>query len=120
MAEEARRLSGRRVLSLVLVVVGTVLLFVGGIALYAREEVFDPDAFAQHASESLGDDRVDAPVANPIVDQVIKAGPDELINARPLLTAGVRGVLASESFRDAFRTLRHGSTASCSAATATR
>ena len=83
--------------------VGTVLLFVGGIALYAREEVFDADAFAENASASLGDQRVDAAVANPIVDEVIKAGPDELINARPLLTSGVRGVLASEAFRDAFQ-----------------
>jgi hypothetical protein len=65
--------------------------------------VFDADAFAENASASLGDQRVDAAVANPIVDEVIKAGPDELINARPLLTAGVRGVLASEAFRDAFQ-----------------
>ena len=42
-------------------------------------------------------------MANPIVDQVIKVGPDELINARPLLTAATRGVLASQQFRDAFR-----------------
>jgi hypothetical protein len=103
MAQEARRVGARRTASLVLVVLGTVILFVGGIALYAREEIFDPDAFAQHASESLRDDRVDNAVANPIVDKVIKAGPDELINARPLLTAGARGVLRSEPFRDAFR-----------------
>jgi hypothetical protein len=103
MAQEARRVGARRTASLVLVVLGTVLLFVGGIALYAREEIFDPDAFAQHASESLGDERVDAAVANPIVDEVIKVGPDQLINARPLLTAAARGVLGSEPFREAFR-----------------
>jgi hypothetical protein len=103
MAQEVRRVGARRTASLVLVVLGTVILFVGGIALYAREEVFDADAFAKHASESLRDDRVDNAVANPIVDQVIKVGPDELINARPLLTAATRGVLASQEFRDAFR-----------------
>jgi hypothetical protein len=103
MAQEVRRVGARRTASLVLVVLGTVLLFVGGIALYAREEVFDADAFAKHASESLRDDRVDNAVANPIVDQVIKVGPDQLINARPLLTAATRGVLASQQFRDAFR-----------------
>jgi hypothetical protein len=99
MAQEVRRVGARRTASLVLVVLGTVILFVGGIALYAREEVFDADAFAQHASESLSDDRVDNAVANPIVDQAIKVGPDELINARPLLTAATRGVLASQQFR---------------------
>ena len=103
MAQEVRRVGARRTASLVLVVLGTVLLFVGGIALYVREEIFDPDAFAQHASESLGDDRVDAAVANPIVDEVIKVGPDQLINGRPLLTAAARGVLRSEPFREAFR-----------------
>jgi hypothetical protein len=84
-------------------VVGTVLLFVGGIALYAREEVFDADSFGRHASESLRDDRVDAAVANPIVDKVIQAGPDELINARPVLASGARAILDSGPFRDAFR-----------------
>ena len=103
MAQEVRRVGARRTASLVLVVLGTVILFVGGIALYAREEIFDPDAFAQHASESLRDDRVDNAVANPIVDKVIEFGPDQLINARPLLAAGTRGVLASQQFRDAFR-----------------
>jgi hypothetical protein len=103
MAQEVRRVGARRTASLVLVVLGTVLLFVGGITLYAREEIFDPDAFAQHASESLGDDRVNAAVANPIVDEVIKVGPDQLINARPLLTAAARGVLGSQPFREAFR-----------------
>lgn len=93
----------RRAASLVLAVVGTVFLFIGGIALYAREEVFDADSFAQHASESLGDERVDTAVANPIVDEVIRSGPDELINARPLLVSGARGVLGSGPFRDAFR-----------------
>lgn len=44
MAQEVRRVGARRTASLVLVVLGTVILFVGGIALYAREEVFDADA----------------------------------------------------------------------------
>ena len=67
MAQEVRAVRSRRAASLVLAVVGTVFLFIGGIALYAREEVFDADSFAQHASESLGDERVDTAVANPIV-----------------------------------------------------
>ena len=119
MAQEARRVGARRTASLVLVVLGTVILFVGGIALYAREEVFDADAFAQHASESLGDDRVDNAVANPIVDQVIKVGPDELINARPLLTAAARGCSRASRSETRFGDARRGCTGSCSAATAT-
>jgi hypothetical protein len=93
----------RRVASLVLAIVGTVVLFVGGVVLYAREEIFDADRFAVHASDALGDDRVDAAIANPLVDAVIRSGPDELINARPLLVSAADGVLASRPFRDAFR-----------------
>ncbi len=89
-------------LSLSLAVVGVVFLLLGGIALYARENVFDATAFADHASEALQDKRVGKAVADPIVDRVIEAGPDELINARPLLGAGVRGVLGSDPFGDAF------------------
>jgi hypothetical protein len=93
----------RRIASLVLAVLGTTLLFVGGVTLYLREEVFDADAFSHHASELLADDSVDTAVANPIVDAVIRAGPDELINARPLLSSAAQGVLQSRPFRDAFR-----------------
>ncbi|HZA89526.1 MAG TPA: hypothetical protein VE401_04775 [Solirubrobacterales bacterium] len=94
---------GRRIASLVLTVLGTLFLFVGGIALYAREEVFEADAFAQHASDALGDERVDTAIANPLVDKVIASGPDELINARPLLSSAAQGVLETRPFRDAFK-----------------
>ncbi|MGH2961296.1 MAG: hypothetical protein ACRDL3_03745, partial [Solirubrobacterales bacterium] len=103
MAQEARRAGSRRLGSIVLAVVGTAFLFVGGITLYLREEVFDPESFAAHASESLGDDRVGLAVANPITDQLIAKGPDQLINARPVLESGVQGVIESRPFRDLFR-----------------
>ena len=82
---------------------GAATLFVGGIALYAREQIFDANQFAQNASDLLGDERADEAIANPIVDQVIAKGPDELINARPLLSSAAQGVLDSRPFRDAFR-----------------
>jgi hypothetical protein len=93
----------RSIASLVLAVVGTVFLFFGGLTLYLREEVFEPDSFAQHASDALVDERVDTAIANPLVDAVIRSGPDQLINARPLLSSAAQGVLESQSFRDAFR-----------------
>ena len=103
MAQVARQAGSRRVASLLLAVVGTVLLFFGGLTLYLREEVFDAESFAAHASESLGDDRVGLAVAEPITDEVIAKGPDQLINARPLLASGVQGVIESGPFRDLFR-----------------
>jgi hypothetical protein len=93
----------RRIASLVLLITGTVILFVGGITLYLRQEVFDADSFAAHASESLGDDRVGLAVANPITDEVIANGPDQLIHARPVVESGVQGVIESRPFRDLFQ-----------------
>jgi hypothetical protein len=93
----------RRITSLVLLVSGAVILFVGGITLYLRQEVFDSESFAAHASESLGDDRVGLAVADPITDEVIANGPDQLINARPVVESGVQGVIESRPFRDLFQ-----------------
>lgn len=94
---------GRRLASALLTVAGAALLLLGAILLYAREEVFDSDAFADHAAQSLRDERVRVALAERIVDKVIDRGPDELINARPLLTSAVIGGLDSRPFRFAFR-----------------
>jgi len=93
----------RRNAARVLVVLGAVTLFFGVFLLYARENLFDSETFAVHATEVLDDERADSAIANPIVDAVIESGPEELINARPLLAAAVGGVLKSDPFRDAFR-----------------
>ncbi|MGH2993343.1 MAG: hypothetical protein ACRDL1_07375 [Solirubrobacterales bacterium] len=93
----------RRVASIVLAVTGAALALIGGIMLYARQEIFEADAFSRHASDSLGDERVGLAVANPITDEVIANGPDELINARPLLSSAAQGVIESGPFRDLFR-----------------
>lgn len=93
----------RRRLSRSLVVIGSALLLVGSFALYARQEIFDPDAFSRTAAESLREEPVRNALADPIVEQVINVGPDELINAQPLLEGVVSGVLDTGAFRDAFR-----------------
>jgi hypothetical protein len=93
----------RRVASITLAVVGSVLALAGGIAFYLRAEVFDSDAFADNAAESLKDDKVEEALADPIVDQAIDNGPDVLINARPLLLSATEGVLGSSPFRSVFR-----------------
>ena len=93
----------RRVASIALVVIGCVLALAGGVAYYAREQIFDSDAFADNAAETLKDDQVQQALADPIVDQAIDRGPDALINARPLLLSATEGVLASTPFRSVFR-----------------
>ena len=93
----------RQVASIVLAVVGCVLALVGGVALYARSEIFDSDVFADHAAETLKDDQVRAAVVEPIADQATEKGPDVLINVRPLLVGAADGVIGSTPFRSVFR-----------------
>ena len=69
-------------------IAGAVLLLVGGFALYARQELFNSDAFSQTAAKSLQDEAVRDALAEPIVEQIINIGPDQLINAQPLLQGG--------------------------------
>ena len=93
----------RQIASVALAVLGCVLALVGGLALYAREQIFDSDAFAVNATETLKDDDVTKALAEPIVDQAIDRGPDALINARPVLLAATQGILQSSPFRSMFK-----------------
>ena len=95
--------STRRVASVVLAVAGCVLALVGGFALYAREEIFNADAFADNSAETLKDEQVREALGDQITKQAIDRGPDELINATPVLDAAVDAVLESTPFRSAYR-----------------
>ena len=83
--------------------IGAVLLLIGGFALYAREALFNADAFSRTAAKSLQDEPVLAALADPIVEQIINVGPDQLINAQPLLEGGERASGDEGAFRSAFR-----------------
>ncbi len=93
----------RRVAATALVVIGCALLLVGGITLYAREEVFNADHFADRANVALKDQNVRTVIADDIVEEVINQGSAELIQAKPLLQAVVADVLKTGPFRSIFR-----------------
>lgn len=93
----------RRFVATLLVVLGSVLALVGGVALYARQEIFSADNFAQRASVSLRNGDVRSEISDQIVDQIIEQGSGELIQAKPLLEAVVSNVLDSAPFRSIFR-----------------
>jgi hypothetical protein len=87
----------------VLAVVGCVLALVGGVALYARAEVFDSSVFADNAAESLKDRQLRAALVEPFADQATEQGPDVLINVRPLLVGAAEEAIGSPPFRSVFR-----------------
>jgi hypothetical protein len=93
----------RRGWSIALAVVGTVLLLVGSLLFYAGQAIFSSDGFANRAEAALEDERVRAALTVPIVDAIIDQGPDELINAQPLLETGINAVIGSPPFIALFK-----------------
>jgi hypothetical protein len=93
----------RTAATLALLAVSGVLLVVGAVALYARNELVDEDAFADRAVDALDDDDVREVVAEQIVIEIIDQGAAELLTVRPLLTTGVTALLDTPQFRRLFR-----------------
>lgn len=93
----------RSTVGIVLAVVGAVLLFVGTVAFYAREEVIDRQAFADRAVESLDDAGLRKVVAREIVVNLIDRGSTDLAAGRPLLESVVDAVIQTQAFRKVFR-----------------
>jgi hypothetical protein len=88
--------------SYALTVIGAVLLFVGGFALYLREEVIDEDAFAQRATTALEDDAVAHAVSRELAAEVSNAGPPQLVSARPILEGVFEALIGTAPFQQVF------------------
>ncbi len=89
--------------SIAVVVIGAVLLLVGMVTFYAREEVIDEQAFANRAVAALDDDGVRHLVAREIVVNLIDRGSTDLVAARPLLESVVEAIVQTQPFRSVFR-----------------
>jgi hypothetical protein len=93
----------RTAVSYALIIVAAVVLLVGGIAWYAREEIVDPNGFADHAVEALQNDEVRDVAANEFVVNVIDRGSTDLVSARPILESVVATVVRTKPFERLFR-----------------
>lgn len=93
----------RRRWSIALAALGAILALVGGVLLYARENLFDHDAVADRAESALRDERVRLAVAQPITDAILDSGPATLVNGRPLIESVTTGALGTPPVRAAVR-----------------
>lgn len=93
----------RRIAATALVVVGTVFLLLGGVLLYARQEVVNSHAFAAHAGHALQDANVRTAIGDAVLNQVTTGGGADLLSFRPALESVIDGVIASPQFRAVFR-----------------
>jgi hypothetical protein len=93
----------RRIASVALAILGALLLVAGLLAFYAREEILEPEPFADRAVAALEDDNVRDFVGDQIVVTIIDSGSTDLLAARPLLETVVRTAIDTESFERLFR-----------------
>src|SRR5918998_3650091 len=89
--------------SVVLTVLGALVLLVGTVAFYVRQEIVDREAFADRALVALEDDGVRTVIRDEIVVGLVDRASGDLIAAQPLLEPVVDVVIASEPFRAIFR-----------------
>ncbi len=90
--------------SVTLTIVGATLLLAGTLALYAREQIIDREAFANRAVSALEDDELRRVVGREIVVYLVDRGSTDLVAARPLLESVVGTVIQTDPFRRVFRT----------------
>ena len=86
-----------------LAVIGSVLLLVGTLLFYAREQVVASDPFADKAEDALEDARVRNVVSREIVVNLVEGGSADLVAARPVVESVVETVIDTEGFRKLFR-----------------
>jgi hypothetical protein len=99
----------RGVLTGVLVLLATAAAVVGGVALYARQEVVSNSAFADRAVDAVREPGLQHVIAREIAVQVIEPSAPDAIAARPAITTAVRIVVGSRQFAPLIRVAaRHG------------
>ena len=93
----------RSIASISLAVLGAVLAVVGAVLLYARTEIVDEGAFADHAAAALENDAVSHLLATEITVQIAEKGSADLVAGRPLIQSVVDTVIGSKPFGQIFR-----------------
>jgi hypothetical protein len=106
-APRPRRLRG--VTSVVLIVLASLSAAAGGVALYAREEVVNTDAFVDRAADALQQPTIQRVVGREITVQLLEPALPDAVAARPVIQSAVKLAIGSEPFRAVFRlAARHG------------
>jgi hypothetical protein len=88
--------------SRILVVLASMTLLLAALAGYADRALFDPDQFANRATDALRDQRVRDVVATEITDDLVLRADADLLAARPLIQSVASGVVGSDAFTAIF------------------
>ena len=94
----------RRAGSIALLVLSCVSFFVGLLAAWASNTVYDSDAFADRSVAVLDEPEVRTELASRITEQLARAGNQTAVNYRPAMQLAVEAAVDTDSFRSIFRT----------------
>jgi hypothetical protein len=94
---------GRRSVGLILL--AAALALVGLAATYVKQELAEPQRFADHAVDALEAREVREAIAEQVAVAMIERGSPDLVASRPLVLAAVEAVLETDQFA---RLLRRG------------
>jgi hypothetical protein len=97
------RWSGRDLVSVVLSLLAALATVAAILALYAKAEIGNRDAFADRAVAALEDPAVRQVVARQVVVGVLERGSPDLLSARPLLESAVQTIVDTGPFRSLVR-----------------
>jgi hypothetical protein len=81
----------------------SISFLVGGVVLYAREEIISTPAFADRAADALAQPQLQGAVSRVITVQLLEPGLPDVVAARPVVQAGVRLAIGTPAFRSVFR-----------------
>ncbi len=98
-----RQVSGRGVVSVILIVLATVAAVAGGVTLYVREEIVDSGAFADRAVSAMQQPELQRVVAREITVQLVELSSQDVVAARPVIQSVVQSVVASQPFQAVIR-----------------
>ncbi len=93
----------RGAISVTLVVLASIAALVGGVVLYAREEIVSTPAFADRAADVLAQPQVQGAVSREITVQLLEPALPDAVAARPVVQTAVRLAIGTPAFRSVFR-----------------
>ncbi len=102
-ADAAAGHRARRAGSILLVLLGSLTILAGGIALYARQEILNSGSFADRAVDALHQPDLQRVIARELAVQVIEPNAPDVIAARPVVVSTLRLLVGSGVFAPVIR-----------------
>jgi len=91
------------VISVTLIVLASIAALVGGVVLYAREEIVSTPAFVDRATDGLQQPFVQGVVGREITVQLLEPALPDAVAARPVIQSAVKLAIGSPQFQPFFR-----------------